>query len=42
MSLLQREREIITRNEYVERFDFEEIEAYVRGGEQRALHLPTV
>jgi len=31
MSLLQREREIITRNEYVERFDFEEIEAFVRG-----------
>jgi len=31
MSLLQREREIITRNEYVERFDFEEIEAFIRG-----------
>jgi len=31
MSLLQREREIITRNEYVERFDFDEIEAFVRG-----------
>jgi methylaspartate mutase epsilon subunit len=31
MSLLQREREIITRNEYVERFDFDEIEEFVRG-----------
>jgi methylaspartate mutase epsilon subunit len=31
MSLLQRERESITRNEYVERFDFDEIEEFVRG-----------
>ncbi len=30
MSLLQRERESITRNEYVDRFDFDEIEAFVR------------
>ena len=30
MSLLQREREIITRNEYVDHFDFEEIEDFVR------------
>ena len=30
MNLLQKEREIITRNEYVERFDFDEIEAFVR------------
>ncbi len=30
MSLLQREREIITRNEYADRFDFDEIEAFVR------------
>jgi methylaspartate mutase epsilon subunit len=30
MSLLQREREIITRNEYVDHFDFEEIEAFVK------------
>ena len=31
MSLLQREREIITRNEYADRFDFDEIEAFIRG-----------
>ena len=31
MSLLQREREIITRNEYADRFDFDEIEDFVRG-----------
>ena len=30
MSLLQREREIITQNEYVDHFDFEEIEAFVK------------
>ncbi len=30
MSLLQRERESITRNEYVDRFDFDEIESFVR------------
>lgn len=31
MSLLQREREIITRNEYADRFDFDEIEEFIRG-----------
>jgi len=31
MSLLQREREIIVRNEYVDRFDFEEVESFIRG-----------
>ncbi len=31
MSLLQRERDIITRNEYADRFDFDEIEDFVRG-----------
>ena len=31
MSLLQRERESITRNEYVERFDFDEIGEFIRG-----------
>ena len=31
MSLLQREREIIVRNEYVDRFDFEEVENFIRG-----------
>ncbi len=31
MSLLQRERDIIVRNEYVDRFDFDEIEEFIRG-----------
>ena len=31
MSLLQQEREAITANEFVERFDFDEIEEFVRG-----------
>jgi len=31
MSLFQREREIITRNEFVDNFDFAEIEEFVRG-----------
>ena len=31
MSLLQRERDIIVRNEYVDRFDFEEVESFIRG-----------
>ena len=31
MSLLQREREIIVSNEYVDRFDFEEVESFIRG-----------
>ncbi len=30
MSLLQRERDIIVRNEYVDRFDFEEVESFIR------------
>jgi len=34
MSLLQREREIITANEYADRFDFDEIEAFVRGASE--------
>jgi methylaspartate mutase epsilon subunit len=35
MSLLQREREIITANEYADRFDFDEIEAFVRGASKQ-------
>jgi len=34
MSLFYREREIITRNEYVDLFDFEEIEEFVRGADK--------
>lgn len=30
MSLLQKERDIITRNEYVDNFDFDEIEAFIK------------
>ncbi|MBV5277624.1 MAG: methylaspartate mutase [Campylobacteraceae bacterium] len=30
MSLLQKERDIITRNEYVDAFDFDEIEAFIK------------
>lgn len=31
MSLLQKERDIITRNEYADTFDFEEIESFIKG-----------
>lgn len=31
MSLLQKERDIITRNEFVDAFDFEEIESFIKG-----------
>ena len=31
MSLLQREREIILNNEYIDRFDFAEVEEFIRG-----------
>ena len=31
MSLLQKERDIITQNEYVDRFDFAEIEEFIKG-----------
>ncbi|WP_353662341.1 methylaspartate mutase [Hydrogenimonas sp. SS33] len=34
MSLFQRERAIITRNEYVDRFDFEEIEDFVKNADK--------
>ena len=34
MSIFQREREIITRNEFVDRFDFAEIEEFVRGADK--------
>jgi len=34
MNLFQREREIITRNEYVDHFDFEEIEDFIRGADK--------
>ena len=30
-SLLQREREIIVKNEYIDRFDFEEVEDFIKG-----------
>jgi len=30
-SLLQREREIIVKNEYIDRFDFDEVEDFIRG-----------
>ena len=31
MSLLQREREIIVKNEYIDRFDFAEVENFIKG-----------
>ncbi len=31
MSLLQREREIIVKNEYIDNFDFDEVEAFIKG-----------
>ena len=34
MSIFQREREIITRNEFVDNFDFDEIEEFVRGADK--------
>ena len=30
-SLLQREREIIVKNEYIDRFDFDEVEDFIKG-----------
>ena len=38
-SLLQREREIIVKNEYIDRFDFDEVEDFIKNASKDLIHL---